>query len=162
MRISTLVLLFLAGCGGPAAAPSPQEPVASAAPDVPLASEILNYSLELAIGHRMDFFGNVEDQDRFNWQDASGATHTVEAPAELKPLPEGLCIYLVAGADNKPVVPLKVVQIGYLEYCMVGPGPKVFSGTIREERETTLIKDGQRVSLKSVDLMLQPSAEPDR
>ncbi len=43
----------------------------------------------------MDLSGNVEEQERFSWQDASGKAHTVEAPAELKPLAEGVCIYLL-------------------------------------------------------------------
>lgn len=158
IRASLFALLCLTGCGGPAAAPAPEGKHAAADP-LPV-GDVLDYSLELAVGHRMDLSGAVADQEAFSWQDASGATHTVAAPADLKPIPEGLCIYLVTGADSKPVVPLQVVLIDYLEYCMVGPGPKPFSGIVRRERETPLIENGQPVVLKSIELMLQPSAAP--
>lgn len=105
----------------------------------------------------MDLQGEVTDQERFSWQDAAGKAHTIEAPADLKPLPEGVCIYLVTGADRKPVIPLQVVQIDFLEYCMVGEGPKMFSGSVREERETCFIEDGKAVSHKATVLMLQSS-----
>lgn len=159
-RYAAFVFLLLAACGNPAPAPDASpKPEAVAAP-APPANAILDYSLELAFGHRMDLSGNVEDQEHFSWQDAAGATHTVAAPEELKPLAEGMCVYMLAGGDGKPVIPLKVVQVDFLEYCMVGDGPNVMTGLIKEERDIRLIEDGKPVAAKAIVLMLQPKPDP--
>lgn len=159
-RSSALVFLLLAACGGPVSAPDETAKSSVTADPAPVADEIRDYSVELAVGHRMDLSGNVEEQERFSWQDTSGKTHTVEAPAELKPLAEGVCIYLLAGADGKPMIPLEVVVVDFLEYCMVGEGPKTMTGSVKEERQTSIIEDGKPVTLKAIALRLQPKPDP--
>ncbi len=157
-RYATLALCLLAGCGGPAPAPEEASKTGASADPAPAAGEVVSYQVELALGHHMDLKGEVTDQEKFTWQDAAGKTHTIEAPAELKPMPEGVCIYLVTSADGKPVLPLKVMVVDFLEYCMVGQGPKIMGGSIKEEREARFIEDGKPVSYKASVLRLEAGA----
>jgi len=159
-RYAGFVFLFLAACGNPAPAPDESPKPEAVAAVAPPANAITDYSLQLAFGHRMDLSGNVEDQESFTWYDVSGKEHSVGAPAELKPLAEGMCVYMLAGSDGMPVVPLKIVQVDFLEYCMVGDGPNTMTGLVKEERDIRLIEDGKPVTVKTIVLMLQPKPDP--